>query len=398
MLALIPPPMGHFWPLVPLASWGRRGVCQEDAPGPSLERADAEAIAVRELQRYGLDPAAFELKEALVFQQPKRRDWLMHFEEKKPLAAEAFRRATVRISGDRVSQFARTVRIPERARREFEEEGILNTILLILRIVAAITLLGLVIYGVVSAARDNRFAWKIAMKITLVLAPLAIASVLLQREVFLTQYDTAMPWETFTVVMIVGVIFGVAFQLGMTWLAIAVIETIIPAARRVLMGAGARRFGAAAAVAALTILSILMVWGSLQRTLPRYVPQLIRAEGLPVSELVSIPLPALIILWQAILMTLAGSAAIAGFIAALRATPPNRQMIVHGIAIGSLLLIGLDDSLRLRQLPMAILISVVGIAIVYLSVRYLLRDNLLAYPLTFFLSGSRCRHRDASAE
>ena len=363
---------------------GMHEYLDQDAPGATLEQTAADAIARSELGRYGLRAEDFEIKEALQFQQPGRRDWLFHFQEKTPLAAEAFRRATVRISGDRVTQFAKTIHIPEQARRDFAEEGILNTMLLIAKIVAVISLLGVVIYGVVAAARDNRFAWKPATKVTAFLAIPAIAAVLLNRELLMAQYDTAMPWETFSIVIIVGIIFAVAFQLGMAWLSVAVLETAIPAARRVIGPSGARRFGAAAVVATVTLLSILALYTAIKRALPNLIPRMLRAEALEISELVAIPLPALSVIWQAILTALIASAAVAGIVAAIAATPPNRRFVIYAILFGSILLLTIDSDVTPSQLPLALLIGTVTTAIVWVAVKYILRDNLLAYPVAFF--------------
>jgi glutathione S-transferase len=42
-----------------------------------------------------MDVSDFEVREALNFKQPNRVDWLFHFQEKEPLAGEAYRRVDV---------------------------------------------------------------------------------------------------------------------------------------------------------------------------------------------------------------------------------------------------------------------------------------------------------------
>jgi len=52
---------------------------RETNPGARLDQAPAQAIARAAFARYGVDANAFDVKEALAFQQPNRRDWLFHF-------------------------------------------------------------------------------------------------------------------------------------------------------------------------------------------------------------------------------------------------------------------------------------------------------------------------------
>src|SRR5205085_8309691 len=104
--------------------------------------------------QYGIDAARFTLKEALSYQQPNRRDWLFHLDEQTPIAAQAFRRVTVRVAGADVSQFTTTIKVPDSVYRDASKQTLRNVVLMVMRIAGIITVLGLVIGGfVVSAAR-----------------------------------------------------------------------------------------------------------------------------------------------------------------------------------------------------------------------------------------------------
>ena len=82
---------------------------QDEAnPGRTLPQDAALALARRAFGTFGLDERAFDLKETLSFQQPRRRDWLFHFDERTPIAPNAFRRVTVRVGGGAVTQFNKT--------------------------------------------------------------------------------------------------------------------------------------------------------------------------------------------------------------------------------------------------------------------------------------------------
>src|SRR5207249_3632179 len=82
-----------------------------------------------------------------------RRDWLFHFEERQPIAAQGHRRISVRVAGAKVTQFTTTIKIPDSVYREEAKETLLNVILVLVRFGAALLILALVIAGLVIAAR-----------------------------------------------------------------------------------------------------------------------------------------------------------------------------------------------------------------------------------------------------
>ncbi|HEY0787968.1 MAG TPA: type II CAAX endopeptidase family protein, partial [Thermoanaerobaculia bacterium] len=185
---------------------GWHQLVEEAAPGERLEMASALTIARAELARAKLDPERFDLKEALPFEQPRRRDWLFHLDEREPLAPDVARRASVRIAGDRPTQVAKTVRVAERIVREEERETIWQTFLATLLVVGVLGMLALAAHGFVSAVRDGGIRWRLAARGTLVLAPLAILAALPRVPLLAKSYDTALAWNTFLV--------GASTQLG----------------------------------------------------------------------------------------------------------------------------------------------------------------------------------------
>jgi len=182
----------------------------------------------------------------------------------------------------------------------------------------------------------------------------------------------------------VTIVFLIGLQLGLVWVSVAVAETCLPAASRLLGREGAARYGAAAVVGAATVISFFVFAAVLLRNLPSWFPTASPVDNLSIPETVAIPLPAIAILWQAIVAALALSAAVAGIVAALDATPANRRLLLQIIIGLSLMLIATDASIRLEQVPLMLLVAMALVALLYLSARYVLRNNYLAYPLTFF--------------
>src|SRR5207244_9795155 len=110
----------------------------EKRAGAHLDQAQSFTIAQSAFRQFGVDNSKLDLKEALSFQQPNRRDWLFHFQERTPLTAEAFRRVTVRVAGDQVTQFTSTIKIPDQAYRDAAQTTLLNIVLVVLRIIGGL--------------------------------------------------------------------------------------------------------------------------------------------------------------------------------------------------------------------------------------------------------------------
>src|SRR6185295_314190 len=167
----------------------------EKRPGPRLEQPQALAIAQSAFPRFGADARAFDLKEALNFQQQNRRDWLFHFQERTPLAADAWRRISVRVAGAEVTQFTTTVKVPDSVYRE--PTTLLNIVFTLLRILGVLAILSLVVAGFVIALRRQRFPWQRALRWTLALAIIPLFYETARWETTLFSYNTSITWQTF---------------------------------------------------------------------------------------------------------------------------------------------------------------------------------------------------------
>ncbi|MHB0972170.1 MAG: CPBP family glutamic-type intramembrane protease [Thermoanaerobaculia bacterium] len=362
----------------------------EAAPGARLARGAAEAITMREFARYGLDPAAFELREAHVFQQPARLDWLFHFQERRPLGAEAFRRVSIRVAGDQVTQFAKTVKIPEHEFREATRQTLLRTILVIAKILGGLLLLGLVITGAVYAIRRNRFRWRPAAVGAAIFAPLVLASMATRYTSVLQNYDTSIAWSTFLVTVSVGAAFMVAGQVGGAFLGLTVIESGFPEARGLASGRGRRAVGASAVMLGLAAAGIIFAQSAAADMLPHWLPKFTPLQTLVIPSEVADTLPVIGALCDAILIAILGCGVVA-MLAVLGRENPESRRIWHALAAVSIFLLALDAGANDAQMPVAVLRALVATAVIYAVPVFLLRDNLLAYPaamLTLVLVGT----------
>jgi membrane protease YdiL (CAAX protease family) len=364
---------------------GYHKVQSETNPGPRLDRAQAEAIARGAFARYGVDVRAFDVKEALAFQQPNRRDWLFHFEERAPLAAQGHRRITVRVAGSDVTQFTTTVKIPDSVYREEAKETLLNVVLGLVRLVALLLALALIIAGFVIAARKQHFPWRRALRWTLALAAIPIANAFVRWPLSLFGYATSEQWQTFITFDLTQTLFGTALRLGGIFLAVAALDVAYPHAAELWRRGARARTGRAALVAALTAIAIVVVYRAGLAFLAQQFPSMISVDRLNVPPWVAIPLPALWLTGTAIVTALMISGATALFVHAIRSFGYARW-IGDAVAVGILFCISLDSGVTVEQLPLAVAGALAGSLMVWALVRFVLGANLLAYPLALLLA------------
>jgi membrane protease YdiL (CAAX protease family) len=355
----------------------------EKRPGARLEQPAAQTIAEQAFAKYGADLRAFELKEALSFQQPARRDWLFHFQERQPLVADVFRRISVRVAGDEVTQFTTTVKIPDIVYRE--PTTLLNIVFAVARLLGVLAILALVIAGFVVALRRGHFPWRRALRWTLALAIVPIASTFAHWQLSLFEYNTSVGWQTFMAGQFTAAARNIGLQLGIIFLAVAGIEAMFPGALDLRRRAGRARFGRAAAVAALATLALLVIReGVLHLIVTRFSGAAV-VRALSVSPDVALPLPGLLAVGDAIIRTILASAAIGLFIASLSGLR-WKSWLPSVVAVAALFLAGVDPSATPRQLPLMLLTAASLPLVAWLAVRFFLGRNLLAYPLTIALA------------
>ena len=349
----------------------------EENPGPSLAQQQALALAGQAFRRYGLDPKTFELKESLSYLQPRRLDWLFHFDELKPIAKGAFRRVTVRVAGAEVTQFNKTVKVPESVYRDAATQTLLNVVLFVLKIVGMVALVAVVLAGLVIASRKHGLPWRRALRWTLVLSIIPIASFAARYESQLFGYSTSVAWETFRVSLITSFVFEVGMQVGVIFLALAGLGAAVPYAFSVLTAEGRARFGKSAVIAAVTAISVIVITDVGARFVAHAVPSA-GEVAISVPDEVATLLPALTETGVALMAAIVLSGIVALYAATLRrwAAP---------ITIAAVFLATLDPMVTMRQAPLMLVRGLVFALLVWGIARYVLDANPLAWPLFVFL-------------
>jgi membrane protease YdiL (CAAX protease family) len=351
---------------------------QDEAnPGAALPQDVALALARRAFATFALDERRFDLKEALSFQQPRRRDWLFHFDAKTPIAPRAFRRVTVRVSGGAVTQFNKTIKIPDSVYREATTQTLFNLVLFALKIAGIVALLALVITGLIMATRAHGLPWRRALRWTLILSVIPIAGFAARSESLLFGYSTTVAWETFAVGVVTGFIRDVGLQVGVMFLALAGLEASVPYALSLFSREGRTRFGRSAAVSALTAVSIMVVALVARQFIANLFPSSASVTIYAPSE-VATPLPAVTETLQAVFGAIIFAAAVALYSTAIR-----KHIAI--VTIAAVFCVSLDPTATLAQAPLMLLRALIAALLAWVVARYVLDGNPLAWPLAVFI-------------
>lgn len=361
---------------------GYHKYADERAPGARLDRAAALAIATRAFAAYGASAADFDLKDALTFEQPNRRDWLFHFEQRQPLIAEATRRVSVRLMGSEVTQFATTVKVPDAVYRDAHQQTFINVILLILRILGAVSALALVISGFIMATRHGVPLWKRAARVALVLSIVPVARVFMTGELRLFTYNTSTSWDTFLVNATTNAVRLAGLQILMIVASVVAIFAAAPYARAVISREGRARFGRHAALAVLTAIGLLVSGREIARFAAHRFPSMANVGEMSVPDEAVLPLPLLLDLGSAVVGAVVFAGAAAAYSAAARNWKHPRTAPV--ITMTTIFCLMIDSSATLRELPMTLATSAAVAVLLWVMARHLLDGNPLAWPLAAF--------------
>src|SRR5207302_5812549 len=123
-----------------------------------------------------------------------------------------------------------------------------------------LTILSLVVAGFVIGLRKQRFPWQRALRWTLALAILPLISTAAHWELTLFEYNTSIAWQTFVTNQAINIIRNVGLQLGAIFLAVAGIAAAYPEAFHLARRDARARLGRSAAVAAVTAISIAVLF------------------------------------------------------------------------------------------------------------------------------------------
>ncbi|MGZ8868348.1 MAG: hypothetical protein ACXW2P_08390, partial [Thermoanaerobaculia bacterium] len=357
---------------------GYHKYADENAPGEQLEREAARTIAEDVFARYGVRITDFEPREALSFQQPRRRDWLFHFDQRQPLEAEAVRRVTVRVMGSEVTQFINTVRVPESVYREANQQTIGTIILIIFKIAGIVGALALVIAGAIMVTRHGSVAWRKAAKLTAILAVIPILGAAIRVDQTLFAYNTTVAWETFRLNVITDGVRSAGGQILLLFLALLGILSIYPNALRMLRREGRARLGSAAAIAAATAVALFAIYTETMRRIALLFPTRMQIDEIGVPSSLALPVPSLVEAGDALFGAIILTGAVALFATAI--APWKRRGLAQAVTAALIFGISVDIGAGPREVWLMLAGTAILTAVVWVIARFVLGSNFLAWP------------------
>ncbi|MDP9360466.1 MAG: hypothetical protein M3P29_03335 [Acidobacteriota bacterium] len=167
----------------------------------------------------------------------------------------------------------------------------------------------------------------------------------------------------------------------MIFLAVAGLAAAYPQAFHLGRRDARARLGRSAAVAALTAISIAILFRAGQQAIALRFPSLASAQGFNIPTAVALPLPGLLGILSAILRTLTVCSIFGLFILALRGFT-SKPWLPATIGMLAVFFAALDASANLRQTPIMLVAAAITAGLAFIVIRYVLGTNLLAYPLT----------------
>ncbi|MBD3237902.1 MAG: CPBP family intramembrane metalloprotease [Candidatus Eisenbacteria bacterium] len=352
----------------------------EAAPGAALSRDAARRMAEAYARTRGVDADRWRLMVARSEPRPARRDHEFIWEATDPRLrlGEGAVRAEVRISGDRVSGWRRSFKLPQAWRTARENRGVGDA----LRVAA----LGLLLAGglywtarrLLRLPRLGPIRWRRGLQVGLCAAAAELVALGVGWEALLRTYDTSRPWSLFLVGRLAPEVFGVLLEGLLIGIGVALVSALYPRFWPAVGHRNRRRFGRDALLGALVVVGALVLLDRATLLLPGLLPG---AYALPDLS----PPPGIASRWAfwpllGTVLTRAGSAAIltAGALFLLGGSAGRRTpgVLLLGLAMVAFLPEGARTA---GELAAALLSTAIPLGAALLLARYVLRENPLAY-------------------
>jgi hypothetical protein len=359
----------------------------EDQPGADITPDAARVLASAFLASRGFDVSRLELKESTSERKKARRDHTLVWEaspgDPRNLD-EAHYRIRVQVAGDQIGAIAPFWKLPESYERTRSQRNLLSNMLLFLRIIFIAGGMALALWLIVQRTRKHELRWRNVVKISVPVSVLGVLGSISTAPLFLRRYDTAIPIETFRVMMIAGVaISGVGLFL---WLACcaAVLLAVKPDCLTALNGAHRRGVMADTLITvavgiALAVLASRCEWFLIDRF---HANAVVSANSPDNFGAILPAVSATAAAFQGALFGLALLALIWYAVSAVR-----RRWMIAVVALSAVAALVPGQAHTVRELALHYTIVVLAAGAVFLFARVFARGNPLAYLLVVLTLG-----------
>jgi membrane protease YdiL (CAAX protease family) len=369
-------------------------ILPEDQPGADLPATQAAALVTGLPEVRGMD-----LKESRSEKKKARRDYTLVFEAKPEDGRnldEARFRVRAGVAGDQLVSLSSFWKLPEAFERARSRRNALSNVLLVLRIAV---IAGLLVWGVwvlIDYTRRGGLRWRPVLWVALPVGGVSASAMVMSFPLLFSQYPTSFPLESYEAVTTVGLIIGaLALLIGLACAA-GVILALRPEVPAAMQATGRRRMApdalVATAVAAVAALAMgRWRWMLIDRF---HAQALLSADMQTMFGAVS---PAVSAIASACRSTVFGLAVLALVAHAVRALSRWRGAVVAaGVLVAAAL--APSDVHTVAEFLLYYGICVTWLVVAWLFVRYVARENYLAYALSIWTLLLAARAADLLAQ
>ncbi len=360
----------------------------EEAPGATLEKDSALAIARGYLIGQGVDLSGLTLKDATAEDRKARRDHVLTWEaiDGSPLNIdEAKYRIEVQVAGSEVTGFRRFMKLPEDWTREQEKSTAITAIHTALRVIIVIGLFVFVAWLVVARVRAGDIAWRRALTVAAAVLACAALGTLNGLNTLFASYQTTMTSGQFVTITLTGLVIAGVFMGLLITVVVGFAAAVYPTALDDLWGTPARVRGRDAVIAALVFTCVQGGWAHLQAMLGQAFPGSLGSGQLSAPESIASLLPAWGIVSGALLSAVTNTAALAIGIYIVTREVRRRAVVVPAVVVAGLVMFTPNHGTPVN-IAVHVATNMLTILLIVALVRWLLRDNVLAYLAAFFAS------------
>jgi membrane protease YdiL (CAAX protease family) len=357
----------------------------DDRAGSDLTPDAAREIAAEFATAQGLNVPGMDLKESQTEKRKARRDYTLVWEARPGDARnvdEAHYRVEVAVDGDRVSALRAYWKIPEAFERL---RGRQNFISIAVRIVRILAIAGGIVFGIwmlIRQIRQGLAPWRRTLLLAAVPTVLTVAALALSFHLFLYRnYQTSVPFETFTVTAAVVLAIEVAFAFVLYGAAAAVVLAFFPESL-----AAFRPVRSVLALDAVVLLLLAIGLSQFWHQFAQLLTERFHALAfMDVAEpsLIGLPAPALTAVIELVRTIFSRAAVLALGALALR-NLPKRWMLAPLVLL--LAFVAVSDDVRTpAEFALSYGTALAGFAIALAFCVWFARRNYLAYVLVFAL-------------
>jgi membrane protease YdiL (CAAX protease family) len=361
----------------------------EDRPGAGISVDQARQTASAFAAAQGWDLAAMELKEVTSEKKKARTDWVLEWEARPGDPRnldEAHYRVHIEVAGDRVSALRSYWKIPEAYERSRDRQNALSIMVMALRIGMIAAGIVYALWLLIQATRKGLVRWGGAIRLAVPATLLFALAWLLSFELMLTNYDTAIPLETFQAGLYITLLISLIFMFLILGAAAALIALFYPESVGAFRAANRRLLGLDAGAALLAAAGLWVFLNKLDAVLmDHFHAQALFAIGSP--DLIVSRAPALAAVAGAARLLLMNAATLAFIAILIKKLPQWRMLALLALAA---LTVNLSGDIRAPgEFALHYAMAVIWAGCAVLFCRLFARRNYLAYALVLWIMALR---------